>query len=462
MEVVKSTIAHFISHYMDVILPCPQDTTKKPALLIDDQPTVHVIDTAAMRLLHTGKSRETFSLRIRTHPIGALLTSTDQDTITIGRYLQRTVRPNRDLVFHFRFSVRELECLERGEPMGDDASSGDATQLDFFWILCPFDLVIGARVRGSSDSIAYKLTTSLRTNRLICDTLLTYCGNANVQRAIMGIIVRCGCQLGDYARDIGAKIERSPCQIIAMRDSAMHASMINTFCQALTVYNVAHGITFPVALSMMHRRAAQMFAVTPSSSSWTAAAASASSTQKKSQSDISSRHRIVMLRAGLGRLENDAAAEAYTKLFEHFIANVKSHTYDSMDVGYRGTMDRTRHDDNIAHTVDAYKTAWSVDGAVCGMLNFSIDPQHTTMLILDTFVHPALLHKVHVLDAFRQTIRDIASDERVRQIRVLAPVNMRRDAAEPVYMALFHDAARPLFEHESTIDVIYDDGFVTK
>jgi hypothetical protein len=439
MEIVKETMTAFIRQYLRYIIPRSGAT---PAVNLQHNNMIHivVIDTKAMKMLHRN-AFESFSLKLKIQPVHNLIHSANADAATQGRYIQRVANRERDIVFNFRFSNAELESASQGHIVHDDtatastsasssSSSSDTSvpYTDFFWILSPLDLIIGNKERGCSRSIPYSIHTSVKAN----DKILARLEAAGTQNEWLKTIVKCGTQVGEYRG--GIVPEPSPpsiCEWIVSRDSSLHGALIKVFCNVEEVYPPGGGgggggdgsvdgagfntHTAPLTLG------GRTVPIPPVS-----------------------RHRVLLLRASLDQLNDETSAETYTDLANAYLERMKNQKYARMDANYRSHVTEDEHITNIERAATAYKTAWKENGFVCGMVHFTTDAEHTTLFLLDSFLHSKFLRKTSVIDGLRRTLRQIARDENVLSVIIPVPLSMKPDQALPVYDAMFKNGTEPL------------------
>lgn len=457
MEIVKATIPHFICKYLHVLLPTPGNPSAV-SLYTDDTSNIVVVDTEAMRLLHDSSFVQ-FKLSLKLQPLVNLIQSPNKDAAAIGRYALRTTNPRRDILFHFRFSDRELDCVANGNKLSSlsssSSSSSSTTYTDFMWCLCPLDVMIGSRTLNAARDIAYDVVKSHRTNESIIQYLQTVYAKPVTQQDVMKTLIACGTQLGEYRTSIvstasaqtkATVVDEPVCQLIVARDSKLHNALIGVFCEVTNVYDAAKGRTFVSELAFMHEQSAIL--LSPRDALHTHAI---SPQTKQLAVD---RHRVLMLRASLDQLGDAAAVDQYVHRGNEYLDRLRGQRYESMDDEYVSLVSEQQHLDNIDRAIDSYKKAWSNDGFVCGMVNFMVDPQYHTLYILDVCVHPLFVRKLRVMAAIRKIIREIISDGEVARMVVIAPVHMTRDVALPVYDAIFggdEESLRLSHTHDPTL-----------
>jgi hypothetical protein len=410
-ELVKRAVCHFVCSYMHVLLP-QHDVRDVPFChnVAGDDAHMITVDTVAFRLLHQVGSNT--SAKLKFTPLSVLCRAEDKDLASTARYAQRTMRPRRDLLFHFRFSQQELDHLVQGAQAVALGGVMTTSHLDFFWSMCPLDVMIGERTRGASDGIAYALETSVGANRAIAKSLAAYRADVASMQKGVAVLMRCGTQMSEYSRMLRPlTTPPSVCDWVVSRESRMHENLTQVFCDTTKIYSPGH--TFYARLQELTRAS-------------------------------DGRNRTLILRASLDQLKDGTDASTYVDACAAHLRFIRGQAYEQTDADYRRTFTAAQHTQRIGQIVRNFEMAWKHDGVVCAMMQFVVDAAHDTLTIHDTYLHPAFHRRTHVLDGFARIVRALLSDEAVHTCVVLAPVTMNRALALPAYKALFEQATEPL------------------
>jgi hypothetical protein len=447
LEIRKKCIRLALSFMLKALLPVECVAGREP-ILNTHQGSIVTIQTDKMCLLH---AQTKVKARPGVDSLAFFMQSKDLDTQSMGRYIRRCMKPGREIAFRFVFSNDEIAMLENNQTLTDGNKPVTTSYTEFFMILCPLDLMIAPYQRGSAQRLAYNLNTSYKANARIVE----YLQSNRTSDECLTRLTRCYFQVGDYRKDLlvaenetttqgqpasASDPSKSVCQLTMTRESDFMNILINMFCQVTLIYgaeSALHGHVFADELESMNKRIRSMpyliaaQAKHPSVQPPSAASIASSASRSQFAPTVHPRHRVLVLRASLDQLNDDASADAFqneSRLFFDRMRKVKPQG---------GAADAAAHAENVKHSIESFTKALAFDGFVCGMVNVFVDEQHKALVIIDTYVHPCMARKLFVLDAIRAALADLAADEAVARVAVLAPITMKRDTALPLYDALF-------------------------